>query len=201
MSEDESDSREEQEEEEEPSLEPDSESEAEQPSDSDSELESKAGSSLGKVLSRPRCSMGGSTASSQSGAMVVRGAGAASDTLMASTSSVEVKEEEPQSKEELDRPALEVGRCLYVLPTSSMSLSPDSPHWARLLPWGSGGALVSFIMKAVIVQVILVICKQIMDPNNNTEYNNNNIFVVSTKAVQIHQIHQITITKLLFVVC
>ena len=110
FSEEESDSRDEQEEDDEPSLDPDSESEAEQPSDSDSELESTAGSSFGRVRSAARFGIGGSTASSQSGAMVVRGALVGptppdgSDSLMASTSRVDVKEEAPQSKEELARP-------------------------------------------------------------------------------------------------
>ena len=115
LSEEESDSRDEQEEEDEPSLEPDSESEAEQPSDSDSELVSTAGSSFGRVRSKPGRRTGGSTASSQSGAMVVRGAfttppAAGSESLMASTSRVEVKEEDPQSKEELVRAGRVVGR-------------------------------------------------------------------------------------------
>jgi hypothetical protein len=107
-SEEESDSREEQEEEEEPSLEPESESEAEQPSDSEPEVESSAGSSLGRVRSSPVGAGWGTTASSQSGAMVVRGAlvaaTASADNLIASTSRVEVKEEAPQSKLELARP-------------------------------------------------------------------------------------------------
>ena len=114
MSEDDPDSKEEQEEEEEPSFEPDSESEAEQFSDSDSELESRGGSSLGRAGWGPGSTTGGRTASSQSGAMVVRGAlaGEGDETLMASTSRVEVKEEAPQSKEELARLPLAEGRCL-----------------------------------------------------------------------------------------
>ena len=71
---------EEQDEEEEPSLLPDSESLAEQPSDSEPELESWAGSSLGRVCSRPGWRAGGRTLSSQSGAIVVRGATLGSET-------------------------------------------------------------------------------------------------------------------------
>lgn len=118
FSDEESDSRDEQEEEEEPSLDPDSESEAEQPSDSDSELESTAGSSFGRVRSAARFGIGGSTASSQSGAIVVSGALVGpptdgSDSLIASTSRVDVKEEAPQSKEELARPCSRAeGSCL-----------------------------------------------------------------------------------------
>ena len=118
FSDEESDSSDEQEEDEEPSLDPDSESEAEQPSDSDSELESTAGSSFGRVRSAARFGIGGSTASSQSGAIVVRGAFVGpppdgSDSLMASTSRVDVKEEAPQSKEELARPCSRAeGSCL-----------------------------------------------------------------------------------------